>query len=142
VLVVHGELAQAQERSQDVQVYAGYMFGDHLLEKPLSGSQLRVDDSAAFQLASHPLIPYTVIRVGHAWANLDHSMYGLADDSPVTISDSNSYTANAGLGVKYYLRDNNFLVLNARNRYLSRLVSDYGQGLSTAETTLSLAYRF
>jgi opacity protein-like surface antigen len=194
VLAVHGEFARAQARSQDVQVYAGYVFGDHLLEKPLSGNQPRLDDSATFgarygyhltpswgiqlsagyspsraahvpngasnlglttvdldlewdivpglDLAGHPLIPYTVIGVGYAWANFDHSMYGLVNGRPATISDSYGYTANAGLGAKYYLRDNIFIAFDTRYRYLSKLISEYGQELNTAETTLSLGYRF
>jgi hypothetical protein len=34
------------------------------------------------------------------------------------------------------------LDFDARYRYLSRLTSDYGKGLNTAQTTLSLGYRF
>ena len=60
----------------------------------------------------------------------------------VTITDSNGYTANAGLGAKYYLWDNFFVDFDARYRYLSKLTSDYGQRLNTAETTLSLGYQF
>jgi opacity protein-like surface antigen len=69
-------------------------------------------------------------------------MNGLIAGVPTTITDSNGYTANAGLGTKYFLHDNLFIDLDARYRYLSRLVSDQGQGLNTAETSLSLGYRF
>jgi hypothetical protein len=35
-----------------------------------------------------------------------------------------------------------FFDFDTRYRYLSKLVSGFGQGLNTAETTLSLDYRF
>jgi hypothetical protein len=40
------------------------------------------------------------------------------------------------------LRDNVFIDFDTRYRYLSKLVSDHGQGLNTAETTLSIGYQF
>jgi hypothetical protein len=40
--------AQGQEVSQDVQIYAGYLFGDRLLGTPLSGSTPRLDDNGTF----------------------------------------------------------------------------------------------
>jgi opacity protein-like surface antigen len=69
-------------------------------------------------------------------------MSGIVGAIPVSISDSNGYTANAGLGVKYFLTDSVFLDIDARYRYMSRLVNNFGQGLNTAETTLSVGYRF
>jgi opacity protein-like surface antigen len=47
-----------------------------------------------------------------------------------------------GLGAKYYMTDNFFVDFDARYRYLSRLINNDGQGLNTAETTLSLGYQF
>jgi outer membrane protein W len=79
---------------------------------------------------------------GYAWAHLDQELFGFAGTRPVNLTDSNGYTANAGIGAKYYLFDDFFLDFDARYRYLSRLTSDYGKGLNTAETTLSLGYRF
>ena len=77
-----------------------------------------------------------------AWAHLDHDLFGFAADRPVTITDSNGYTANAGLGAKYYLSDNFFVDFDARYRYLSKLTSDYGKGINTVVTTLSLGFQF
>ena len=50
ITALHGELAQAQARSssQDVQIYAGYLFGDRMLETPLSGSTPRLNDNGIF----------------------------------------------------------------------------------------------
>jgi outer membrane beta-barrel protein len=186
--------AQASRGSQDVQIYAGYIFGDRLTEGPLSGDHPRLDDDPTYgarytyhftqrwgiqlsagyspnrvahvasgasnlglttldldlewdilpdlQFAGHSLVPYSVVGVGYAWANLDHPVSGLAGGTSITIKDSNGYTGNAGLGAKYYLRDNLFVDFDARYRYMSKLASNYGQGLNTAETTLSVGYRF
>jgi opacity protein-like surface antigen len=191
---LHAPFASAQSGSQDVQIFAGYLFGDRLLNQPLSGSTPRLDDNATYgarytyhftdhwgmqlsagyiptraahvasgatnlglttvdldlewdvlsswQLGGHQLIPYTVIGAGYAWANLDQPMSGIVGAIPVNISDSNGYTANAGLGAKYFITKSLFVDVNARYRYMSRLVNNFGQGLNTAETTLSLGYRF
>jgi outer membrane protein W len=193
---LHGAPALAQSRpsSQDIQIYAGEMFGDRLMETPLSGSTPRLDDSATFgarytynftkqwgvqlsggyspsraahvasgdtdlglttvdldavwtinpdyQVGGHRLVGYTVAGVGYAWANLDHALTGVVGTRPVTITDSNGYTANVGFGAKYYVLNNLFVDFDARYRYLSRLVSESGQGLNTAETTLSVGYQF
>jgi outer membrane beta-barrel protein len=95
-----------------------------------------------FQFVGRPLVPYTVVGAGYAWANLDHTMFGLVGGRPTTITDSDGFTGNIGLGARYYLRDNLFVDFDARDRYLGRLVGNYGQGLNTAQTTLSLGYRF
>jgi outer membrane protein W len=88
------------------------------------------------------LMPYTEVGVGYAWANLDHPLYGVIGTTPVTLTDSNGYTANVGLGAKYYLTGNFFVDFDARYRYLSRLINRDGEGLNTAETTLGVGYRF
>jgi hypothetical protein len=45
-----GGAAHSQENqiSQDVQIYAGYLYGDRLLETPVSGSTPRLDDNGTF----------------------------------------------------------------------------------------------
>jgi outer membrane protein W len=93
-------------------------------------------------LDGRTLLPYTEVGIGYAWANLDHPLYGLTDGTPVSLTDSNGYTANAGLGVKYYLTSNFFANFDARYRYLSRLIDRDGRGLNTSETTFSLGYQF
>jgi opacity protein-like surface antigen len=190
---LHTPPASAQSNTQDVQIYAGYLFGDRLLEEPLSGGTPRLDDSATygarytyhfadqfgvqlsagyspsraahvasgdsnlglttvdidlqfdvlpnFQLAGHQFVPYTVVGVGYAWANVD-TMSGLIGAKPGTISGSNGYTANVGFGAKYFLTSSLFVDVDARYRYMNRLVSDFGQGLNTSETTVGVGYRF
>jgi outer membrane protein W len=191
-----GGAAHAQENaiSQDVQIYAGYLYGDRLLETPASGSTPRLDDNATFgarytyrftdqwgvqlsagyspnraahvggggsylglttvdldlewdiplnfQLAGHKLAPYSVVGAGYAWSDLNQPISGFAGGTRVDITAGNGYSANAGLGAKYYLTDNVFIDLDGRYRYLSRIVSNFGQGMNTSETSLALGYRF
>ncbi len=185
---------QPASGSQDVQIYAGYLFGDRLTKSSLSGDTPRLDDDAVygarytyhftdqwglqlsagyspsraghvatgntnlgvttvdvdaewdilpnFTLAGHPFIPYAVAGAGYAWANLDHPLVGLEGKTPVSITDSNGYTANAGLGAKFFVSDRVFVDFDARYRHFSKLVSTDSQGLNTAETTLAVGYRF
>jgi outer membrane protein W len=95
-----------------------------------------------FTLRDHSLVPYTEVGVGYAWSDLSHDLYGVTGTTLAALTDSNGYTANVGLGAKYYMTDNFFVDFDARYRYLSRLINNDGRGLNTAETTLSLGYRF
>lgn len=95
-----------------------------------------------FTWDGHTLMPYTEAGVGYAWASLDHPLYGVIGTTPVALTDGNGYTANVGLGGKYYLTGNFFVDFDARYRYLSRLINRDSQGLNSAETTFSLGYQF
>jgi opacity protein-like surface antigen len=186
--------AQAHAGSQDLQIFAGEMFGDRLSEAPLSGRYPLLNDDAVFggrytydftdqwgvqvsadyspSRAGHgpggdsnlglttvdmdvlwnvapgftvdgrTLLPYTEVGVGYAWANLDHPLYGVVGTAPVALTDSNGYTANVGVGAKYYLTSNFFVDFDARYRYLSRLINTEGRGMNTGETTLGAGYQF
>lgn len=95
-----------------------------------------------YTLVGHKFSAYMEAGAGYAWAHLDHELFGFAGTRPLNLTDSNRYTANAGLGAKYYLFDSVVLDFDARYRYLSRLTNDYEKGLNTSETTLSQGYRF
>jgi outer membrane protein W len=95
-----------------------------------------------FTVDHHTLMPYTEVGMGYAWADLNHPLYGVIGSTPVVLRDSNGYTANIGVGAKYYLTNSFFVDFDARYRYLSRLINNYGQGLNTGETTLSVGYQF
>jgi len=190
----HPAAAQSRATSQELQIYAGEIFGDRLTETPLSGRYPLLNDDAVFggrytydfsdqwgaQLSAgyspsraaripggssnlglttvdldvlwnitpgfhwggRMLIPYTEAGVGYAWTSLDHPLYGEIGTGHATLTDSNGYTANIGFGAKYYLTSSFFVDFDARYRYLSRLINAQGQGLNTAETTLSVGYRF
>jgi opacity protein-like surface antigen len=88
------------------------------------------------------VVPHVELGVGYAWASLDQDIVGLASGRDVDITSSNGYTANVGLGAKYFINRHLFVDFDARYRYYSRLVSGYGRGLNTAQTTLGLGWRF
>jgi opacity protein-like surface antigen len=89
-----------------------------------------------------PFVAYVLAGAGYAWANLDSPITGESNGRAVALTDSNGFTANAGLGVKYYVSTSLYVDAQARYRYLNRLVSDSNQHLNTAETTLEVGWRF
>jgi len=128
-----------------VQLSAGYSPGraGHVRSGDSSLGVTTVDVDGVWTFTpGYKIVGYAVAGVGYAWADLDRAILGSAGGTPVTITDSNGYTANAGLGAKYYLTDTLFVDLDTRYRYFSRLVSNYGQGLNTVETTLGVGWRF
>jgi outer membrane beta-barrel protein len=128
-----------------VQLSAGYSPGraGHVRSGDSSFGVTTVDLDGVWNFTpGYKIVGYAVAGVGYAWANLDQAILGSVGGPPVTITDSNGYTANAGLGAKYYLTDNLFVDLDTRYRYFSKLVSNYGQGVNTVETTLGVGWRF
>jgi opacity protein-like surface antigen len=102
-----------------------------------------VDLDAVWNITTQcPVVAYAIIGAGYAWANLDTAIAGEVNGRPVVLTDSNGFTANAGFGAKYYLFNNLYVDLQARYRYLNRLVSDSNQHLNTTETTLGIGWRF
>jgi outer membrane protein len=96
-----------------------------------------------YRFQGHRVVPYAVAGAGYAWAlNMDRPIQGTIGTRPVSIDDSNGYTANAGLGARYYVTDSLFVDFNGRYRYFSRLVTNAGQGLNTAETSLGVGWHF
>ena len=73
---------------------------------------------------------------------MDSPITGEVNGRSVVLTDSNGFTANAGFGAKYYVVNNLYVDLQARYRYLDRLVSDSNQHLNTTETTLGIGWRF
>jgi outer membrane protein len=94
------------------------------------------------EIAGFKVVPYALVGVGYAWANLDRQILGSVGTTHVSITDSNGYTANAGLGAQYYVTNDLFVDFGGRYRYLSKLVSYYGTGMNTIETTLGVGWRF
>ena len=102
-----------------------------------------VDLDAVWNITPHlPIIGYVLAGAGYAWANLDSPITGDINGRPVVLRDSNGFTANIGLGVKYYVMNNLYVNAEARYRYLNRLVSDSNQNLNTTETTVGIGWRF
>jgi hypothetical protein len=89
-----------------------------------------------------PFVVYALAGAGYAWANLDAPITGVSNGRAVVLTESNGFTANAGIGVKYYVNNNLYVDALARYRYLDRLVSNSNQHMNTAETTLGIGWRF
>ena len=102
-----------------------------------------VDLDAVWNITPHfPIVGYVLAGAGYAWAHLDTPITGDINGQPVALRDSNGFTANVGIGAKYYVIDNLYVNVEARYRYLNRLISDSNQSLNTAETTLGIGWRF
>ena len=88
-------------------------------------------------------VQYVLAGVGYASADLDRPIVGTASGvGPVRIEDDNGFTLNAGVGAKYFLTDNVSLRLDARYRYLDKVVDRFDDSLNTVETTLGVGYQF
>ena len=102
-----------------------------------------VDLDAVWNITpQYPVVAYVLIGAGYAWANLDTPFAGEIHGRAVTLTDNNGFTANAGIGAKYYVTNNLYVDVLARYRYLNGLVSDSNQHLNTTETTLGIGWRF
>ena len=90
-----------------------------------------------------PFVPYVLAGVGYASADLDRPIIGTVSGvGPVRIDDDNGFTVNAGIGAKYFVTDNVSLRLDARYRYLDKVVDRFDDSLNTFETTLGVGFRF
>ena len=102
-----------------------------------------VDLDAVWNITpQYRMVAYVLAGGGYAWANLDRPLEGVVNGRPALLTDSNGFTANVGIGAKYYLTNNVFIDLQARYRYLDHLVSNSNQNVNTAETTLGIGWRF
>jgi opacity protein-like surface antigen len=102
-----------------------------------------VDLDAVWNITpQYPVVAYVLIGAGYAWANLDTPFAGEINGRAVALTDNNGFTANAGIGAKYYVTNNLYVDVLARYRYLNGLVSDSNQHLNTTETTLGIGWRF
>lgn len=181
--------AQVHAGSQEVDAYAGALFGDDLTDVRISGQRPKLDDDVTFGLRygynftdawgieaalgynpnkvtglaggdvdldlttfdvdavynfnpSGRLVPYVLAGAGYASANLDHDLVGFVNAQPVTISDDEGFTANAGIGAKFFATDKLLFRLEGRYRYLDKVIDHFDHSLNTFETTLGVGYQF
>ena len=87
-------------------------------------------------------VPYVTAGAGYAMADLDKPIVGTINGTPVSIDDTDGFTVNAGAGVKFYATDRFSVRAEARYRYVDEVLKDYGDSLSTVETTLGVAWKF
>jgi outer membrane beta-barrel protein len=107
----------------------------------LNLTTLDVDAIYHFPVAGK-VIPYVLAGVGYASADLDRPIVGLSNGQPVSIDDDDGFTANAGIGAKYFVTDRFQLRLEGKYRYLDKLVDGLDDSLNTFEATLGAAYLF
>jgi OOP family OmpA-OmpF porin len=88
-------------------------------------------------------VPYVLAGVGYASADLDRPIVGVVSGiGPARIDDDNGFTLNAGVGAKYFLTDTVSLRLDARYRYLDKVVDRFDDSLNTFETTFGIGFKF
>ncbi len=105
-------------------------------------ANLLVDLAPGLAVGGRRVQPYAVIGAGYARANADGPIVGTVGSATRTLGDSGGFTANAGLGAKVYFTDSVYAGLDARYRYIDKLVKSDGRHLNNVETTLSIGYRF
>ena len=102
-----------------------------------------VDLDAVWNITpQYPVVAYVVLGAGYAWANLDTPITGEINGRSVVLTDSNGFTANAGIGDKYYMNNNLYVDVLGRYRYLNGLLSGSNQHLNATEATLGIGWRF
>jgi outer membrane beta-barrel protein len=182
--------ATAQEAGkQEVDVFAGALFGDDVTDRAVSGQTPKLDDDLTYGLryqyhitdpfgielaVSHSpgavtnlaggdvdldlttldvdavwnfkngtrFSPYVLAGVGYASADLERNILGTVGGQPVSISDDEGFTLNAGFGAKYFITDKFLVRAEARYRYLDKVVDRFDDSLNTVETTLGVGYQF
>jgi outer membrane beta-barrel protein len=188
-LAIYAAPASAQDRTQEVHVYGGELFGDTLTDTAISGQKPELDDdvtygiryaynftdawgielsagntaSSATKLAGQDIdlnlstidvdavwhflpgskfSPYLVGGAGYARADLDNPILGTVNGQAVRVDDDGGFTANAGIGAKYFVNDRFMVRLEARYRYVDKVLDAFDDSLSTVETTLGVGWRF
>jgi outer membrane protein len=128
-----------------VQLSSGYSWS-RASRVPVGDNKLgvtTVDLDAVWNITPQfPFVAYVLAGAGYAWSNFDTPITGESNGRAVVLTESSGFTANAGIGVKYYVRGNLYVDALARYRYLDRLVSNSNQHMNTAETTLGIGWRF
>jgi outer membrane beta-barrel protein len=88
-------------------------------------------------------VPYVLAGVGYASADLDRAIVGTVNGvSAVRIDDDDGFTLNAGIGAKYFITDKVSLRLDARYRYLDKVIDRFDDSLNTFETTVGVGFKF
>lgn len=89
-----------------------------------------------------PLVGYTIFGLGYAMADLDTPIPAVVDGLPAVIDDDDGFTANAGIGAKWFATEAMVIRGEARYRYIDKLVDTLDDSLNSFEVTLGLGWRF
>ena len=88
------------------------------------------------------IVGYLVGGAGYAFSSLDHPIRGTVQGVPVSIGDDNGFTLNGGVGAKFFATQSFLIRVEARYRYVDRLVDRFDNSLSTVETTAGVGWAF
>ena len=89
------------------------------------------------------LVTYVLAGVGYASADLDRPIIATINGGmPLRIDDDNAFTLNAGIGAKIFVSPAISLRLEARYRYLDKVVDRFDDPLNTFETTFGVGFHF
>lgn len=88
------------------------------------------------------LTPYVTAGVGYAFADLDRPLTGTVSGGTVSIDDDDGVTLNAGGGLKVDFTDRLLVRLDARYRFIEKLVNQYDDSLNGAEVSLGIGWKF
>jgi outer membrane beta-barrel protein len=114
----------------------------------LAGADIDLDlDTADLDAVWHfnpggRVVPYVLAGVGYARADLDRPITGTVNGQPVSVDDDEGFTLNAGIGAKFFATDRFIVRLEARYRYLDKVVDAFDNSLNTVETTLGVGWQF
>ena len=87
-------------------------------------------------------VPYVLAGVGYAVADLDSPIQGVVNNQTVSIGDDEGFTANAGVGLKYYATDHLIVRAEGRYRYLDKVLNRFDDSSNTVEATLGIGWQF
>jgi outer membrane beta-barrel protein len=102
---------------------------------------LDVDAVWHFTPKAH-IVGYLVGGAGYALSSLDHPIRGTVQGVAVSIGDDNGFTLNGGVGAEFFTTSSFMIRVEARYRYVDRLVDRFDTSLSTVETTAGVGWAF
>jgi opacity protein-like surface antigen len=115
----------------------------HLVGDDIDIDVYTADINAVYNFSTGTrLTPYVTAGVGYAFANLDRPILGTIGNQQVSIDDDDGVTANVGVGLKFDFTDHFYGRVDARYRYIDKLVDQVEDSLNGAEATLGVGYRF
>jgi len=88
------------------------------------------------------LTPYVTGGVGYAFADLERPLAGTVSGGTVSINDDDGVTLNVGGGLKVDLTERLLVRLDARYRFIDKLVDQYEDSLNGAEVSLGIGWKF
>lgn len=86
--------------------------------------------------------PYVAFGAGYASADLDRPLVGLVNGQTVSIGDDSGFTVNAGIGAKYFAGRHVLIDLEARYRYLDKVLDRFDDSVGTVETSVGVGWQF